>query len=261
MGSCPVIRARIERRGNDLFVAIEDAHGRTSERTVSDAEGAAALVESWMRDDLIEPLLTGRSPGGTAPLLADPIAAPAAEAHPPQPSGESIVGFVVAGETAVALDASVWFGAHLAGCVRLGPSCLGVLVRFGADSGLTGDSAANGTRRLGLDVLVVADFPFDCGPVWLTPGIGFGAGWMNASRTVATTEGDDGVDANGGGMRADAHATLTIPVGADLAVDVGLGLDVWILAHTAPYEEDGVMLAGEPRARFRGVIGLRYGAP
>jgi hypothetical protein len=179
--------------------------------------------------------------------------------EPAPPAADTpIVGFDLGGETAVALDASVWFGVHLAGCVRLGPMCLGALARFSADSGLTGDSKETDTQRLGLDVLLIADFPIDCGPVFLTPGVGFGAGWMNASRTAG---GGDDVDVDGGGMRADVHATLTIPVGADFAIDVALGADVWILAHTARYEEDGTVLAGEPRARFRATIGLRYGAP
>lgn len=255
---CPAGRATVERRDGELLVTITDTAGRTSERSVSSVESVAALVASWTRGDLIEPLLAGP--------MVEPEAAPAVAAESPPavalaaPAEAPLVGLDVAAETLVAFDASVWFGAHLAGCVRLGPTCLGAMARFAADAELSGDAESVGSSRLGLDVLLVVDFPVDLGPLSLVPGIGFGAGWMRAASEASRSEGDDNIDVDGGGMRADAHLTLTVPLGADFAIDAGLGVDVWILAHTGTYLEEGVTLAGEPRGRVRASVGLRYGA-
>jgi hypothetical protein len=255
---CPVVRARLAARPEGVLLIVDDAHGRASERLVADAENAAALIASWTRGDLIEPLLAVRptGPGGRPPAPDVAAAAPAAPDRP-------VFGIAAAFETSGGFDGSVWFGAHLAGCARLGPTCLGALARFAGDPGLDGDSGTHDTRRLGLEVLLAVDFPIDCGAVFVSPGAGFGAGWMNATRTVYDPEDgeEEAEEVDGGGLRADAHVTLTIPLGAGLALDVGIGLDVWILAHTSPYREEDVILAGEPQGRVRGGLGLRYGAP
>jgi hypothetical protein len=257
---CPVVRVAVRDAGDGFLVSIVDVHGRLSERTVFDVAGAAAVVASWVRGDLVAPLLADRPGAGTA-APPDDAATIIDRTDPVPPDGEAILGVDVGAETSVALDTSVWFGARLAGCVRLGPTCLGALARFAADPGLAGDSAELDTTRMGLDVLLVVDFPFDLGPVFLTPGAGFGAGWMRSRGKGAGRGTEDDVYVDAGGMRADAHVMLTIPVGAGLSLDFGLGLDVWFLTHTAPFDVDGRSLAGEPRGRLRAGLGLRYGAP
>ena len=53
---CPTILAKIERKDGKLVLWMQDSYGRTSERSISDAQAATTLLESWARTDLTDPL-------------------------------------------------------------------------------------------------------------------------------------------------------------------------------------------------------------
>ena len=156
-------------------------------------------------------------------------------------------------------DGSVWIDADLSGCVVLGPLCVGAIVRGAFDLGETGDSSDLDSRRLGVDVLLTAEWPLRLGTVVLSPGVGFGAGWLRSSYAGGRGPDDIGVDA--GGLRAEARLGVRIPVRGRFALDVGAFFDVSPLAHTGSYSEDGVRIAGVPRWRAGVGVGVRYGGP
>ena len=89
-----------------IRLSIHDRNGHLVERQVANAEIAAAVVESWVRDDLARPLLEPHEIATTedAPM----VTAPPVPAHPGASFGTSVA---VAGETSLATDGSLWMGA------------------------------------------------------------------------------------------------------------------------------------------------------
>ena len=242
---------------------IYDRNGHAVERIVANAEIAAAVVESWMRDDLARPLL---EPHEIATTTSAPLATrPPAPAHPRASSGASVT---VAGETSLATDGSLWIGAGLGACVRVGRFCVGLKIHVAGDSAATGNigalycSSASGKpqgemTRLGADALVIADLPLRIGAGTLGPGIGLGADW---SSTTAILEDHSG-NATTLGLRAETRMLLSWPLAWGLAVDVGLGADILPFAHRKHFTTtDGLFeLPGEPLGFLRAEFGLRYG--
>ena len=49
---CPVMAVKIEQRGAQIHVALADPFQRTGERDVDDVATAAAIVESWLQQEI-----------------------------------------------------------------------------------------------------------------------------------------------------------------------------------------------------------------
>jgi hypothetical protein len=74
------IRVNLAPTEDGMLLGLRDPHGRTAERRVSTVETAAALIESWARPAIADPLLAPRRPPA-APAVQR-AAAPAATAQP-----------------------------------------------------------------------------------------------------------------------------------------------------------------------------------
>ena len=250
---CPFARAEVERVDDSLVLAIIDYDGRQSQRRVGDAAIAASVIESFAMTS------------GEATWTIMPVAPTVRDAeqpnvltlrHEPTPAR----GAIQAGpEFSAATDGSVWFGAHARGCVQLGRACVGGELRIARDAELRGAGAQTLSTRTAADLLVVLDVPFARRRFALTPGIGLGVGWMRVrsdSDASAFPAGGETLDVDAGGVRANVHLGLAIPLRAGIAVTLGASLDVAPFAHTARYMMDGGELAGEPRGFARFGLGV-----
>lgn len=251
--TCDTPRARIERRGEQLVVATDAVDGVVTERAVGDPTTAATVIESWARADIAEPLLAIR-----------PVAAPAPEAMPvreivtvARPESRGVQLFAAA-ETSFGSDHTGWLGAQVGGCVMIGPVCAAARLRFASVA--TGPGPWQGAlERRGTELLVGGDVPIRIGRAVLSPGFAGGIGQIHTH--IESPLGHMGSET--AGLRADVHATLSYPLGKNLAFDLSLAVDVTQatdtetrLRMTAP---DELALPDEPLFLFRLGAGLRYG--
>ncbi len=253
---CPYVRATITSRGSAFSVTIEDPYGRSHDHLVGDADIAATVIESWVDPFQEAPLLAARGWSRPRPTQAAIVDADIPRVLVRYSDPVRTLGGSVALETSLGSDGSTWWGAAAATCVRLGRTCMGANVRLASDARLSGSSEKLETGRTALDLLLVADLPIRWGDLAVTFGGGGGVGWIRSSVV-----GPGGaVDIDTGGLRADAHVLLEIPISGALAVELRASATVSPLAHVSRYLEDGSMLAGEPRGFARVSLGLRYGA-
>ncbi len=255
---CPASHARVRRQGAHLVVDVEDAYGRLSQRTVADAATAAAVIESWTRADVSAGLLA--APPAPAPQVREDEA-PAVLRVPAPVAPARSIGLGARLVTALTSDGSLLLGLETSACVQMGPTCVGVLARASVDSQQTGPTERMENSRTGLDVLVGADVPLRAGSLTIVPGAGLGLGWLRTGGTGVPAGGDDAIDVDGGGPRAEARVALSLPLARGWALDFGVAADVALLAHTSAFNVSGTTLAGEPRGYFWGGIGVRHGGP
>lgn len=283
-GVCPFVRAEVALLGSEVLTSIEDGDGRACERVLASPQVAATLIESWTRSDLSADLL-----GPPAPMPSDRRGPPAATAAPPPAPGlilgeDAVVAseprapwgawLLLAGEATAGTNRTTAFGFRAAACGRVGRACLGGLVRFGYDPGLTGNSESLETERLALDGLLLADFPLEWSRVALTPGLGIGGGWTRSSRLIVDSDDGDEVEQTGenedrneiegqvaedeGGLRVDVHLTLSLALVDALTLDATVSAGLSAFGHYGSYNYDDGHIAGEPRGTFRGGVGLGY---
>jgi hypothetical protein len=234
------VRVQLTSGTNGISLALRDQHGRAAERTVATAETAAALIESWTRQGIAEPLL--RHPPAVTPAPVMETVVPVAEAR-------WTPSFRLSGETAFGLDRSLSMGVSAGACLRLGPLCLGAAGRFARD---LGESEARLERGLlarprpsaDLEALGTVELPIPLGQATLVLGVGAGMGW-----------GSDG-EREGAGLRTEARAALAVPMGPRLSLELG------IAAAMAPGPRPPA-LAGEavalPDGQLRFGLGVRWG--
>jgi hypothetical protein len=275
--SCPVVRARIERRGALLVVGIERPAGPNAvpgapvdppggrdgvpgagpgaviERAVGEPATAATVIESWARTDLAAPLLETRAVPAidVAPAVA---AAPAA----PAPAAQGIQLFL-AEETSVASDRTVWEGMQLGACVMLGPVCAAARVHGGKV--IAKPDGWDRFARKGAELYIGIDIPIAVGPTRLTPGFAAGYGTM-LTHNIGDSE-KTGIEISG--PRAEAHVALAIPLTPHIAIDLATTAELTqatgMETHgSATGVDPAIMYPDEPRALFRFAIGVRYGA-
>ncbi len=241
---CPAVRVHVEQRGTEVHLEAMDASARLGQRQVRDVATAAAIVESWTRHEIEE---------GTLPELApppgDPVdALPAAIVAPRSPTGIGL-----AFESSVGDDASLWLGGAAAGCVALGPTCVGGAIRAARDTRSTGDTAGTDHRGTELAALATIDLPRRLGGFTISPGAGVGYGWLG----VTTTHLDahmvpfDQTDSSHA-LRGELHVSIVHPLAGRFALVGELRGD------TAIVRTD---LAGAPRTFARAAIGIRFGVP
>ena len=206
------------------------------------AETAAALIESWARPGIAEPLLERRAPVAAAAPVAT-LAAPA----PPAESGARWTPTLRLDAETTGGDRALWLGAAVGVCGRVGPFCLGGEARIAHQ--LDGAHAAPGwpDRSLQSDLqgLLLVEIPISLGRPVLLLGAGAGLGWRH--------DGDDGRL----GIRQELRATLALPLWSKLAVDAGVTAGV----GPRPSEEGRPEERWVSRGQLRFGLGLRWGMP
>jgi len=249
---CPVVRARIDRRGGLLVVGIERPAGGAPagsaiERSVGEPATAATVIESWVRSDLAAPLLEVR-------------AVPAREVDPAAPGGSPTaargIQLFAAVETSVASDRTVWQGVQLGACIMLGPICGAARLHGGKVVGRP--AGWDRFARKGGELYVGVDVPIAFGRIRLTPGFAAGYGMM-LTHYVGDSD-ETGVEISG--PRAEAHVALAIPLTSHIALDLSTTAE---LTQATGMETHGsapdaaIAFPDEPRALFRLAVGVRYG--
>ncbi|HEY4055801.1 MAG TPA: hypothetical protein VGM39_04305, partial [Kofleriaceae bacterium] len=249
--SCPAVAAHLAQRDQMIVVQLTD-----DERVVRGADTAATVIESYARHDDVG-----------SPLLAIQAVPQEAETHrsvheltvsrsadPPLPSGwHAFAGF----ETSYASDNSSWLGFQLGVCKMVGPICIAGRLRSGASN----DGAQGIVRRNAAELMVGIDVPFAVGSWMISPG--FGAG-----PSHAITELDGGYRYSTNNLRADAHATVSIPLTRRWALDVTLAANLLQqisvedrMLNDADADADAPpkLLPAEPWGFLRLGVALRYG--
>ncbi len=277
-------------RETGLSLMMIDAYGRVTRRTVSDVLAAAAVIESRTGVDLLVPLLpegevvSGERAGAqdgkddgkddgklgkdggelltqAAPRAPAPeVVAKTAPMSEAQPATHGVT-LLVATEMAAGSDASAWAGLSLSGCVTLGPICLGTLLRFWHDLDASDESANVIHGRDAGEVAVSLDLPFSRGRLAFRPGVELGIGWIHMGGFGAHSQSIGDGEFDHGDVSAGLHVAASLAVSRHWSVEGGLGVNLSLFAHPAPFVIDGVMLPGEPLAYGLASLGLRYGVP
>lgn len=239
------VHARVEKSGDAVVVHIEADHAPV-ERTVSSADSAATMIESWARADVAAPLLVARAP---APAGEDEPA-PRAEARVVVSRPRGIHLFTDA-ESSVASDGTVWAGAQVGACIELGPLCAAARARFA--NVLIGPDPFDGELdRRSIEVLIGGDVPLTYRGVRLMPGIAGGVGSMHTHVDSMGTH----MGRETGGMRAEAHVTGALPITPRLAFELSLSID--ITQQTESEQSGTIMIPNDPLLFARVGAGLRY---
>jgi hypothetical protein len=262
------VHLQIQPDAAGLRIFIRDRNGNVVQRAAATPEVGAVVVESWMREDLSQPLLAPHA-------VVTPVDLPAPPRAPPPPAPAPLhASVVVASQTSLGTDNSLWMGASVGACVRVGWVCLGLQTQVAGDTALAGDVGARYApeggascrdtdptlprqlTRMGAGALATVDLPLRIGAGTIGPGLGVGAGWQSTRASL----GDHSGSATSIGLRTATHLFLSWPLVGALALDLGLWADLLPLAHTGDLSASGFALPGEPLGFVRLEVGLRYGS-
>ncbi len=160
---CPLIHARIERRGDRLRVEVTDGYGRRSQREVRDAGTAIALIESWVRPEVALDDLRGAPPpppesrveagAYEPPALRSSAIVPAPTAIAATTTGiaaaatagaPAATGIAFAAGAISTDDGATWMRVDASGCRAIGRLCLGARITVILDDDVV---AAKTTRH------------------------------------------------------------------------------------------------------------------
>jgi len=159
-------------------------------------------------------------------------------------------------------DGSRWWGARLGLCARVGRFCAGTLAGFDAGGAIVGDPGT--TRRYTFDLLASLDLPLSLGAVTLVPGVGIGAGLLQANTSDPGSPPGEPSGARKSttwDLRTTARAALAIPIRGLFGVDFDGAFDVPLPARGPTSDGQGGSYPAEPRFFARGLVVLRYGRP
>lgn len=240
---CPVVRVRVERRGEQLYLEMTDSFSRTAKRDVRDVATAAAVIESWTLQEIEQ---------GALPALAPTPAVSAtrsvATTAPPW------IGVAATFESSVGDDGSLWVGGTIAGCARLGRLCIGGLLRGARDTHASGDTSGDSPHHGNeIHALATLALPTRLGSFVVSPGVGVGYGRL----AIATTHMDMqmmpfSLTEDSHELRGDVHVMISRPLGGRIAFYADVRGDA-ALARTE--------IAGGPRSFVRAAVGIRVEAP
>lgn len=261
---CPQTFIRVARTPRGLVVSIHQELAET-ERVVGDPAVAAALIESWMRSDLTDPLLVAPELLEPPASLVPPPPVPPPPVPPPRPGTRFTVSLLF--EAGIDKDAASWLGGSLSGCAPVGPICLGAIVRGAANFPATGVGTYL-DERLAVDVLASVSWPLRRGRWVVAPGLGLGAGWLrHRASPVATSEseledtGDSAVVGSEGGMRAELRLLAMLRLRAGWMLTGSVALDSAFLDETTTQLPAGTGLPVAPWLMLRGGLGLSWSSP
>jgi hypothetical protein len=241
---CRAGRARVAKTATAILVSVEDPFGRTSEREVDRVDAGAAVIESWLRDDLKASLL---APRGNLDTPAPPPPVAIARPAPPSdgPSPHPRWGLGVVGEAGLDEIAGVWWGARAETCLRLGWVCVGGLARL-----------ANANSRREVDVMGSLGVPLRLSAVTVMPALAAGMGWLRVD-----TGGGMGQQQSHAGGRFGTSVTTLYPLARYLAIEAVVSADWSPSANPSSQNQNDTSTPGEPRVYVRAGIGLRVGVP
>lgn len=254
------IRVHLVEADDGIRLVLVRDGGRPAERVVANVEIAAAVIESWTRPDLSDPLLAPRRVAlARLPTVEPPPPEASVTAAAGAPPGSPVLR--VFGETAFASDRSVWMGAGLGGCLTVGRFCVGLVGRFASDVGpRAGRASFKMTTpaqlgRMALEGLATIELPLRLERPLVRVGAGAGIGRLSSEarhesygRGVATV-----------GPRAEGWAGVAFPVWSRLLVDLELSAALAPLARRDAVEAGYFTLPGEPLGQGRAVLGVRWG--
>lgn len=223
---CPAVAVRVEVADAGLRIA----QGEGPFQAVPDVDTAALLVETWVRADLIDPLLAARR-------------------GPPLPSGRPI-SLDVGLDLAATDDIGSWIGARVEGCIALGWICPGVRLRGLYEPGLTGPSAPADVWRIGMSAMATGDALL--GDLRLGLGVGL---------SVVRTDGDRGVEDTAGAPLVEARVGYAFTIGDDWALEASLAGDLTLWPRRVQNELGDQDLPGLPLFMGLAGLGLRWTAP
>jgi hypothetical protein len=227
---CPVMAVKIEQRGAQIHVALADAFQRTGERDVDDVATAAAIVESWLQQEIDD---RGFTPAERTPL----------ERHTARS------GIAVSAISSIGTNATTWVGGSVSACLRVGPTCAGLLARGELDTTATGPTATILQDSYVVTGFATVDLPIRIGAWVLGPGVAVGYGYLHV-----TTHHHDAmnnpldVPSSDHELIAGAHAALA----RGWTEHVSLFADLW--TDVAVLRSDS---ASGPTGALRLSIGLR----
>lgn len=279
--ACGIVSAEVAPRDERVWIRLTDADGRTVERVADDGEGAATTIESWTRQDVVDPLLAVRE---TTPVVTP---SPARARRPAVRSTEVVSPRAPAGWELSALgvaafsdDGALWSGARAQFSARVAMLSVGGRVGFALDTGAVGVTAAGCTKqgtgdfayrdaapgcdtsRVALDLVLVAAVPFALGRLALAPGLGVGQRTLWASRGFGDVDErqDDASE-----LLLEAHVAASLPLGRAWALRFDLTGSASPTARTRLGATDARTdpefvppLAGTPVAQGSFGIGLVY---
>jgi hypothetical protein len=271
---CPAEEVTVAEVAATLTLTLTDAYGRVTRRTVSDVGAACALIESRAGVEILAPLLPQgeaspspdalafsgeprETPAPTAPSAAAVVSGPAPAVAVPARG----VTLLVATELAAGSDHSAWAGLSVSGCVMLGPTCLGTLVRFWRDLDASDESANVIRQRAAGEVAVSLALPFTRHRIDFRPSAELGVGWVHMGGFGSHPDPAADPDFDHGDVSAGLRMAASFPLSQHWALEAGLGASLSLFAHPGPFAVDGVMLPGEPRAFGLASLGFRYGVP
>lgn len=257
---CGAISAVVASEDERVRVTIIDDDGRVVERVVDDAEGAATAVESWARGDLLDPLLAAREAPPRPAVDREAPRAIAIESES-RPAARRVDVAALA-EAAMSDDGALWAGARAQGCVEIGATCMGAMLRYAVDTEVEGIAAEQFSHRAAIDVLLVGEVPIelDRGRFAVTPGLGAGLGALRAHREEVCDECED--EATAFLLRGQLAGTARINRSWDIRLD--------LFAQWAPFAQkkigetdmdanDEPWLAGAPSWVSGVGLGLVFG--
>jgi hypothetical protein len=250
VSECEAIRAHLAERGSMIVIEVTRPGGTTIQRVVDDVATAATVIESFTRADVGDPLLAirpvPRTPERPSPSLEIAQTQPARS-----PRGVRLSSAI---ETSFGSDRTRWMGMHFGACIMLGPICAGARLR---GASVVRDRWDDDIDRRSSELLAGIDIPFGIGRWTFTPGFAAGLGHMR------TRVGESRIES--GGVRADVHATLSIPLWRRLALDLFAAADLTQETRGAWDDETGMTIVNavdipdEPRLLLRFGLGLSYG--
>lgn len=239
--SCPTVQVRLDRRGQQVHLRVTDAFHRSGERDVQDVATAAAIVESWM----LQEVEAGTLPA--EPSVEATVGSPViATRHVRNGVAASIV-------SALGSNGTTWLGGAASACLRIGPFCTGPSLRAERDTRATGDTRTIEQDSYILSALATIDLPRTFGSFVLSPGLGIGYGWLHV-----TTRHHDAmnhvldVPTADHQLRTGAHLAVLRPLGDHLSV---FG-DLW--GELAAWRSDS---QSGPSGSLRLSLGIRLEAP
>ena len=259
--SCPGLRARLDRRGDAIAVEVIGPGGARIVRVVGELSTAATVIESFARADVGAPLLVRREAPVAAPVVvprgarrfADgPDGAPAISQRHATTRGVQLFASI---ETSIGSDRTNWMGLQLGTCISLGPICAAARLREAKVVAGDGVWKTGELEREATELLVGIDIPLALGRMTLSPGFAAGLGVIRTETAAGAMQ--EREPEGSAGLRADVHATLTVPLGRRLAIDLSVAADM-TQATRVRWTSDMAM-PDEPLVLFRFGAGLRYG--
>jgi hypothetical protein len=178
---CRGVVARVETDREGIAVAIQDGARRSEGRVVTDPAMAASWIDSWLHDDLDGNawLISAPVRVADAPGLTSSIIAPATK-----PSALDAVSLTFAYEHAWS-DGATATGGSIAGCLRVGRTCLGGRLRYAREPDRTVGVTA--MARSDVSVLATASMPVRAGRMVIAPELGLGVGRTSTRRLEGCT--------------------------------------------------------------------------